>query len=368
MSARKSLGDVTNDLPAPPPTTTVKPPTPPPPTTAAQRLAAAAAARPPVKSSGYGQRSVTGFAHQQRPAAATRIAAVARGRTGRRRSMEIRNARPTTSTSRGPRSVMNRTTTASRRRDVRTSQTTRAPSTDRWNSTTRSVSRPRSTNLSRSAVMPCARAAAAKEDAAPPAPNAGEIDSEAAIRAAAQIAEVLESVGKDSVVPGLLASTFAGSSDEDIARACEKMRAPPGARWDVSAKIKMRDEKLREVRTMLSRVAEQRRAFGTLVTKIEEKLLKNTREERERADKADRALIVGSGLGDRLEKLEAQRDAAVEAAKLAEVKLAAAEEARAAAEAREGGLGAEAAAARESRDAARSELAKLKEADRKSVV
>ena len=71
MSAqpRKSLGDVTNDLPAPPPTT-VKPPTPPPPTTAAQRLAAAAAARPPVKSSGYGQRSVTGFAHQQRPAAA----------------------------------------------------------------------------------------------------------------------------------------------------------------------------------------------------------------------------------------------------------------------------------------------------------
>jgi len=140
---------------------------------------------------------------------------------------------------------------------------------------------------------------------------------------------VLESVGKDSVVPGLLASTFAGSSDEDIARACEKMRAPPGARWDVSAKIKMRDEKLREVRTMLSRVAEQRRAFGTLVTKIEEKLLKNTREERERADKADRALIVGSGLGDRLEKLEAQRDAAVEAAKLAEVKLAAAEEARA---------------------------------------
>tara|TARA_B100000459_G_scaffold83103_1_gene46558 strand:+ start:421 stop:582 length:162 start_codon:yes stop_codon:yes gene_type:complete len=31
--------------------------------------------------------------------------------------------------------------------------------------------------------MPCARAAAAKEDAAPPAPNAGEIDSEAAIRA-----------------------------------------------------------------------------------------------------------------------------------------------------------------------------------------
>ena len=138
---------------------------------------------------------------------------------------------------------------------------------------------------------------------------------------------MLESVGKDSVVPGLLASTFAGSSDEDIARACEKMRAPPGARWDVSAKIKMRDEKLREVRTMLSRVAEQRRAFGTLVTKIEEKLLKNTREERERADKADRALIVGSGLGDRLEKLEAQRDAAVEAAKLAEVKLAAAEEA-----------------------------------------
>ena len=116
---------------------------------------------------------------------------------------------------------------------------------------------------------------------------------------------MLESVGKDSVVPGLLASTFAGSSDEDIARACEKMRAPPGARWDVSAKIKMRDEKLREVRTMLSRVAEQRRAFGTLVTKIEEKLLKNTREERERADKADRALIVGSGLGDRLEKLEA---------------------------------------------------------------
>ena len=184
MSAqpRKSLGDVTNDLPAPPPTeTTVKPPAPP--TTAAQRLAAAAAARPPVKSSGYGQRSVTGFAHQQRPAAATRIAAVARGRTGRRRSMEIRNARPTTSTSRGPRSVMNRTTTASRRRDVRTSQTTRAPSTDRWNSTTRAVSRPRSTNLSRSAVMPCARAAAAKEDAAPPAPNAGEIDSEAAIRA-----------------------------------------------------------------------------------------------------------------------------------------------------------------------------------------
>ena len=173
---------------------------------------------------------------------------------------------------------------------------------------------------------------------------------------------MLESVGKDSVVPGLLASTFAGSSDEDIARACEKMRAPPGARWDVSAKIKMRDEKLREVRTMLSRVAEQRRAFGTLVTKIEEKLLKNTREERERADKADRALIVGSGLGDRLEKLEAQRDAAVEAAKLAEVKLAAAEEARAAAEARGGGLGAEAAAARESRDAARSELAKLKEA------
>ena len=52
---------------------------------------------------------------------------------------------------------------------------------------------------------------------------------------------MLESVGKDSVVPGLLASTFAGSSDEDIARACEKMRAPPGARWDVSAKIKMRD-------------------------------------------------------------------------------------------------------------------------------
>ena len=30
---------------------------------------------------------------------------------------------------------------------------------------------------------------------------------------------MLESVGKDSVVPGLLASTFAGSADEDIAAA-----------------------------------------------------------------------------------------------------------------------------------------------------
>ena len=356
MSAppRKSLGEITNEAPPAPPVETAAPIKPPAPPSAAQRLAAAAAAaRPPIKSSGYGQRLP--------PAAATRIAAVARGRTGRRRSMEIRNARPTTSTSRGPRSVINRTTTASRRRDVRTSQTTRAPSTDRWNSTARSSSRPQSTNMSRSALMPCARAPAAR-DAPPPERNVGEIDSEAAIRAAAQIATVLESVGMDAVVPGLFASTFAGSSDEDIARTCEKMRAPPGARWDVSAKIKMRDEKLREVRTMLSRVAEQRRAFGTLASKIEEKLLKNTLEERDRADKADRALIVGSGLGDRLEKLEAQRDAAVEAAKLAEVKLAAAEEARAAAEAREGGLAAAAAAARESRDAARSELARLKEA------
>ena len=62
------------------------------------------------------------------------------------------------------------------------------------------------------------------------------------------------------VVPGLLETTFAGSTDEDIAAVCEKVRAPPGARWDVTAKIRMRDEKLREVRTMLSRVAEQRRA------------------------------------------------------------------------------------------------------------
>ena len=144
MSAqpRKSLGDVTNDLPAPPPTTTVKPPTPPPPASGRAAPSPSGGRAParqverlrPALGDGLRAPAAAGGRHAHRRRRSS-------SRTGRRRSMEIRNARPTTSTSRGPRSVMNRTTTASRRRDVRTSQTTRAPSTDRWNSTTRSVSR-----------------------------------------------------------------------------------------------------------------------------------------------------------------------------------------------------------------------------------
>ena len=78
----------------------------------------------------------------------------------------------------------------------------------------------------------------------------------------------------------------------------------------VTAKIRMRDEKLREVRTMLSRVAEQRRAFGTLATKIEEKLLQNLTTSEDKADKAERALVVGAGFGDKLDRIEAERDEA----------------------------------------------------------
>ncbi|KAH8044167.1 hypothetical protein JL720_17170 [Aureococcus anophagefferens] len=88
------------------------------------------------------------------------------------------------------------------------------------------------------------------------------------------------------------------------------MRAPKGQRWDVTAKIKARDEKLGALRSLLSRVAEQRKAFGTLVSQIEVKLLATAAEERDKADKADKALVAGSGLGDRLERIESERDQA----------------------------------------------------------
>ncbi|KAH8053235.1 hypothetical protein JL720_14714 [Aureococcus anophagefferens] len=121
---------------------------------------------------------------------------------------------------------------------------------------------------------------------------------------------MLESVGKAPIVPGLLVTTFAGSTDEDIAEACEKMRAPKGQRWDVTAKIKARDE-ARALRSLLSR-REQRKAFGTLVSQIEVKLLATAAEERDKADKADKALVAGaaSATGSAHRRAEAQRASA----------------------------------------------------------
>ncbi|KAH8053741.1 hypothetical protein JL722_9216 [Aureococcus anophagefferens] len=191
----------------------------------------------------------------------------------------------------------------------------------------------------RARALAAAAAAAPGEAAAPIA----EVESEAALRAAEQMSTMLESVGKAPIVPGLLVTTFAGSTDEDIAEACEKMRAPKGQRWDVTAKIKARDEKLGALRSLLSRVAEQRKAFGTLVSQIEVKLLATAAEERDKADKADKAL-------------------AREAAKLLEVKLAAAATARDAAEAAAAEGKAEAAELKESLGAASAELVSLKEA------
>ncbi|KAH8093038.1 hypothetical protein JL720_5213 [Aureococcus anophagefferens] len=51
----------------------------------------------------------------------------------------------------------------------------------------------------------------------------------------------------------------------------------------------------------------ERKAFGTLVSQIEVKLLATAAEERDKADKADKALVAGSGLGDRLGALESAR-------------------------------------------------------------
>ncbi|KAH8065582.1 hypothetical protein JL721_8135 [Aureococcus anophagefferens] len=175
--------------------------------------------------------------------------------------------------------------------------------------------------VSRSAIMPCARArpraAAAPGEAAAPI---AEVESEARSGSGADERDA-RGVGKAPIVPGLLVTTFAGSTDEDIAEACEKMRAPKGQRWDVTAKIKARDEKLGALRSLLSRVAEQRKAFGTLVSQIEVKLLATAAEERDKADKADKALVAGaaSATGS-AHRVSATRP---RGAKLLEVKLAA---------------------------------------------
>ena len=343
-------------------------------TSQAERDAARAArskSRPPLQTA----RSATAPARE--PAvAATRLQAAARGRTGRRRSMEVAKQRfgylkstsaPGVPAQRGKSSVASQAerdaARASRSRSTRPSSTSRPPMGP---GKSKSPPPPRSSSVvSRSAIMPCARANLAKKAAAAAAatdaPPTAEVESDAAIRAAAQMSAVLESVGKEPVVPGLLESTFAGSTDEDIAEACERMRVPKGTRWDVTAKLKARDERLAVLRSMLSRVAEQRKAFGTLVAQIEVKLLGTAAEERDKAEKADRALIVGSGLGDRLERIESERDKAKESAKLLEVQLAAAETARDAAERAAAEHKAEAAEAKQSRDAATGELVALKE-------
>ena len=302
--------------------------------------------------------------------AATTLQAAARGRTGRRRSMEVAKERfgylksSTVAARRGASSVTATTTAASRSRSSARPSAS-GPAKSRSPPPPAAPRPSTAAAVSRSAIMPCARARLAAAAAAAPGEAAApiaEVESEAALRAAEQMSTMLESVGKAPIVPGLLVTTFAGSTDEDIAEACEKMRAPKGQRWDVTAKIKARDEKLGALRSLLSRVAEQRKAFGTLVSQIEVKLLATAAEERDKADKADKALVAGSGLGDRLERIESERDQAKEAAKLLEVKLAAAATARDAAEAAAAEGKAEAAELKESLGAASAELVSLKEA------
>ena len=164
-----------------------------------------------------------GLAHQQRRRphahrrrrAAARVGAVDGDPTRRRRR---RRAAPGRSA--------NRTTTASRRRDVRTRDDARR----RRTAGTRRRGRCRGRGHEPVAVGRHAlRApAAAKEDAAPPAP-AGEIDSEAAIRACRR-RPVLQRVRRDD---GVNAKNHAGGQIAEVLRASARTRSCRACRVDV---------------------------------------------------------------------------------------------------------------------------------------
>lgn len=258
--------------------------------------------------------------------AATRLQAIARGRTGRRRSMDM-----------------------ARERFGYLRQQQQQKSTDP-SSRSRSRSRGSAHPPIRVHTRPVAKAPPGAEEDCP------------ADRAVELATSVLERIGRVAVMSEVV-ETCRSAMDDDVRHAIEKGKAPSGgARWDVAAKLKARDEKLAELRAVARKLWTDRSRLEALSAKVETALLREVEREREKAAAADRALVDGSGLRDRLERLEHERDEAREQRAGAEASKAAAEVQARSAEEAALAAATEAAEARRERDTAIAETRRLGEA------
>lgn len=228
--------------------------------------------------------------------AATRLQAVARGRTGRRRSVD-----------------------AARERFGYLKKSSNVVVAADHSEESRSRSRVREgTAASRSRTRPAAPAAVRRPGQRPAPPKPAPPVSKGAVEVTTQ---VLERVGREAVILDVWGSTRRATDDE-VRKACEKAR-DKGTRWDLNAKIKAREEKIGELRGLVEKLSDERSSFPALAAEVEGLLLRCCSSERERADLAERALVDGTGLRPKLEKLEAERDEARARVSELEVRLAA---------------------------------------------
>ncbi|KAJ8613823.1 hypothetical protein CTAYLR_004909 [Chrysophaeum taylorii] len=130
---------------------------------------------------------------------------------------------------------------------------------------------------------------------------------------------VLALVGVEAVM-GEVCSSAMALSDEQIARAAAKFKEPGTVRYDMKARVKVRDEKICELQKITTTLDDERKNLAAIAKTVEELLLRQFRVEREKAAATEKALLDGSGLREKLERLEADRDAAVERAAAAEVR------------------------------------------------
>lgn len=219
--------------------------------------------------------------HQKPSSAAIRLQAVARGRTGRRKSMDI--ARERFGYLKKNQGVVKKAT----------------PSTNIPFSRTRRAHQP-----------------PAPAPAAPP-----PLQQETADEVVELATSVLERVGRCAVMAEV-AEKCKTATELEVAKALEKGKCPPGQRWDLTAKIRARDEKLGEVRTATRKLASDRSRLEAFAVRVESLLLREIEREREKAAAAERALIDGTGMRERFDQLARERDEARDQKAAVEAELA----------------------------------------------
>ena len=227
----------------------------------------------------------------------TKMQAVARGRTGRRRSMEaarerfvglVKQQETTVKTSRS------RGRAAPNFGQERRSATASAPPSN--------VSR-----LSGRRVQ--SRRGVASKTISEEESSSSSEKVVSAVSAAAFAKEVLERVAAREEVTAKIMEWTTTATEDDAAKAKEKVRER-GTRWDLNAKIKAREAKVLEQKRIIERLLEQRTNSWNLFAQVERTLLRECKNEAEKAEKAERSLVDGSGLKDKMERLENERDEA----------------------------------------------------------
>ena len=244
------------------------------------------------------QRTENALKTQPRPeSAALKMQAVARGRTGRRRSIEAARER-----------------LGILKREMETTSLTRETATSRSRARGRAYPAKRPTVTS----APPPRERPRRQGAAAPVVV---IDEEPKKASAAEFTkEILERVGRREEVTQAIADwTMTVETKDDAVRQVLRPQGPPRGpnRWDVAAKLKAKDAKVLEQRQVLEQMLEQRTAASSLFASVERTLLSVLKAEASRADTAEK--LDGSGLREKMDALEKDRENARTLATAAEM-------------------------------------------------